>query len=113
MRPPSCGQSASSAKSSPALQVPTLFVGSSFVWKFAHVSRELEALQPSLFYYYDESVVDPRTTLITKKVEPFTDTWREDTFGKRLIIVAVLETYLPSDGQKFLTEIEKELDAPR
>ena len=71
--------------------------------------RELEVLQRSLFYYYDETVMAPGSTQ-TKKVEPFTDSWRADTF-KRLVIVAVLETYLPVDGQKFLGEIERELDA--
>ena len=48
--------------------------------------------------------------MITKKVEPFTDEWRTDTFGKRLFIVAMLESYLPGDGERFIAEIEKELD---
>ena len=97
-------------KGAPELQVPTLFVGSSFVWKFAHAARELELLQPSLVYFYDETVVETKTYAM-RKVEPFTDTWRSDTFGKRLIIVAVLETFLPEDGRKFIDEIAKELDA--
>jgi hypothetical protein len=97
-------------KGGPALKIPTIFVGSSFVWKFVRVSRELEVLQPSLFYYYDSSVVETTTMLITKKVEPFTDDWRKDTFGKRLFIVGILETYIPADGQKFLLELEKEID---
>ncbi len=93
----------------PELQVPTLFVGSSFVWKFVRVSNELENLRPSLFYYYDSSVVETSTMLITKKVEPFTPAWREDTLSKRLIIVGILETYIPGDGEKFFLELEKEL----
>jgi len=98
-------------KGGPSLKIPTLFVGSSFVWKFVRVSRELEVLQPSLFYYYDSSVVETTTMLITKKVEPSTDEWRKDTFGKRLFIVGILEAYLPSDGERFLQELEKELDS--
>lgn len=98
-------------KGGPGLHIPTLIVGSSFVWNFAHMSRELDVLSPSLVYFYDESVTDPKTRLITKKVVPFTDDWRKDTFARRLILVAVLETFLPADGQKFLNEVEKELDA--
>jgi len=94
-----------------SLRIPTIFVGSSFVWKFVRVSRELEVFQPSLFYYYDSSVVDTTTLMITKKVEPFTDDWRKDTFSKRLFIVGILETYIPSDGERFLAELEKEIDA--
>ncbi len=96
-------------KTPPGLQVPTLFVGSSFVWKFVRISNELENLRPSLYYYYDSSVVDTVTMLITKKVEPFTDAWREDTFSKKLIVVGILETYIPGDGEKFFLELEKEL----
>lgn len=94
---------------SAALQIPTLFVGSSFVWKFVRASRELELLRPSLFYYYDSSVVDTTTMLITKKVEPHTDAWRADTLV-RLIIVGILETYIPGDGERFFQELEEELD---
>lgn len=68
-------------------------------------------MQPSLFYYYDASVVETTTMLITKKVEPFTDDWREDTFEKRLFIVGILETYIPGDGERFFAELEKELDS--
>ncbi len=98
-------------KAPPSLKIPTLFVGSSFVWKFVRVSGELDVLQPSLFYYYDSSVVDTKTMLITKKVEPFTDEWRKDTFGKRLFIVGMLETYIPTDGERFFGELEKEIDS--
>jgi hypothetical protein len=95
---------------SPQLGIPTLYVGSSFVWSFAQVSRDLEVLSPSLVYFYDESVMDVKTQLTIKKVVPFTDDWRRDTFSRRLLIVAVLETYLPYDGEKFLGEIEREVD---
>lgn len=98
-------------KAPASLKVPTIFVGSSFVWKFVHVSRELDVLQPSLFYYYDSSVVETATMLVTKKVEPFTAGWREDTFSKRLFVVGMLETYIPGDGQRFLAELEQELDS--
>lgn len=93
------------------LHISTLFVGSSFVWNFAHMSRELDVLSPSLVYFYDESVTDPKTKILIKKVAPFTDDWRKDTFSRKLVLVAVLETFLPVDGQKFLDEVEKELDA--
>ncbi|MBX3198781.1 MAG: hypothetical protein KF850_01930 [Labilithrix sp.] len=94
------------------LHVPTLYVGSSFVWAFAQVTRERGALNPALCYFYDESVHDPLTTRFVKKVEPFTDTWRADTLARRLIIVVILETYLPVDGVKFLGELEAEIDSP-
>jgi hypothetical protein len=92
--------------SPPVLAIPTLFVGSSFGWMFADIARDLDVLQPSLFYYYDETSIDTKTRA-TKKLEPLTPSWRDDTFGKRLIVVAVLETYLPDDGAKFLSEIEQ------
>jgi hypothetical protein len=98
-------------KAPASFKVPTIFVGSSFVWKFVHASRELDMLQPSLFYYYDSSVVEVTSLLVTKKVEPFTDDWRKDTFSKRLFILGMLETYIPADGEQFLSELEKELDA--
>ncbi|HVJ92074.1 MAG TPA: hypothetical protein VM580_19870 [Labilithrix sp.] len=93
-----------------AVKLPTLFVGSSFVWAWTRVSSQLRVLQPSLFYYYDSSVVDTTTLLITKKVEPFTDGWREDTFGKRLVVLGILESYLPEDGAKFLNEVDKAIE---
>lgn len=95
------------------LRFPTLYVGSSFVWKFSQVTRELRAFSPAYVYFYDESIVDSDTTLIIKKVVPFTDEWRKDTFGRQVIIVGVLETFLPEDGKKFLDEVEKELDSRR
>lgn len=94
------------------LKIPTLFVGSSFVTKFAHIARDIGVLRPSLFYYYDRSVVETGTFATTKKVEPFTEVWRADTFGKRLFILGVLETFLPWDGETFLSELDKELDSP-
>lgn len=98
-------------KGSPELQIPTLFVGSSFVWKFAHASRELEVLQPSTVYFYDVTAVDVKSNAM-KPVEPFTDEWRRETFEKRFFLVAVLETFLPEDGRKFVGELEKELGLP-
>ncbi len=100
------------AKGTPALKVPTLFVGSSFLYKFIQISRELEVLRPSLFYYYNASVVDTTTVRITKKVEPFTEEWRKDTFSKRLFIVGLLETYIPHENVRFFEEIERELERP-
>ncbi len=100
-----------SATSAPAsLRVSTVFVGTSFVWKFVRIAKQLEVLRPALFYSYNSSVVDGDTLFIFKKVEPFTDAWRKDTLGKRLIIVGILETYLPTDGNQFFTELEEELD---
>lgn len=100
------------AKGPPALNVPTLFVGSSYLYKFLRVSQALEVFRPSLFYYYDAFVVDTTTTRITKRVKPFTDEWREDTFSKRLFIVGLLETYIPYENDRFFAEMIRELDAP-
>jgi hypothetical protein len=55
-------------------------------------------------------VVDTTTLLITKKVAPFTDDWRRDTFSKRFFVVGVLEAYLPDDGKKFFEELDQEMD---
>ncbi len=96
-------------ESAPALLIPTLFVGSSFVWNFTYVTRDIGVLSPSLFYYYDESSYDPKTGLFLEKIVPFTDKWRADTLSRRLYLVVVLETYLPVDGKKFIDELEKEL----
>jgi hypothetical protein len=96
-------------KAGEALRIPTLFVGSSFVWKFAHLSRDFDVLQPSLVYFYDATVMVTKTNEM-RKVEPYTEAWRRETFGKRLVIVAVLETFLPDDGKKFIGELEQELD---
>jgi hypothetical protein len=97
-------------RASPALQVPTLLVGSSFVTTFTKVTEHLQALRPSLHYYYDVSVLDTSTLAFVKKVEPFTEQWRADTFGKKLVVLGILETFLPEDGAKFLAEMDKELD---
>lgn len=100
------------AKGPPALRVPTLFVGSSYLYKFLRVTQALEVFRPSLFYYYDAFVVDTTTTRIVKKVEPFTDDWRVDTFSKRLFVVGLLETYIPYDNERFFAEMDREIDAP-
>jgi len=94
-------------------KVPTLFIGSSFLWKMVRLSRELEVYRPSLFYYYDRTVFETEHETIVGKVEPFTPKWREETFSKDLYVMDVLETYLPVQGQDFLSELEKELDDPR
>ncbi|MCA9588558.1 MAG: hypothetical protein KC657_24745 [Myxococcales bacterium] len=91
------------------LRVPTLFVGSSFLWQFVHVARALDVAKPSLFYYYDKSVLDTEALTFTKKVEPFTDAWRDDTFSKRLFVLGILETFIPEDGRVFLEELDREL----
>jgi hypothetical protein len=91
------------------LRVPTLFVGSSFLWQFVHVARALDVAKPSLFYYYDKSVLDTDTLTFTKRVEPFTEAWRADTFSKRLFVLGILETFIPEDGRVFLEELDEEL----
>lgn len=98
-------------KGGPGLHVPTLFVGTSFFTMATEISRQLDVLQPSLFYYYDARVSNTLTPADARDIEPFTDRWREDTFSKRLILVGILETFSPGDGMKFMAEIEKELDA--
>ncbi len=96
----------------PGLQLPTLFVGSSFVWTFGRVSHDLEVLRPSLFYYYNAQVVDLATMAPGPKVMPHTAKWREETFSKRLVVMGILETYLPADGESFIQEVEEEVDRP-
>jgi SGNH hydrolase-like domain, acetyltransferase AlgX len=87
-----------------------LFQGSSFTWKFVRVVGERGAFQPSLFYYYDSSVVDTKTLFITGSVTPYTPGWREDTFSRRVMLMVMLETYLPGDGERFLVEVETAID---
>lgn len=90
--------------------IPTLFVGSSFTFKFVRIASERGVLHPSLFYYYDRSVVETNDLLITGKVVPFSDGWRKDTFDKELFIVSILETFLPVDEESFFSEVEKAID---
>lgn len=90
--------------------IPTLLVGSSFTFKFVRILNERDVLHPSLFYYYDRSIVDTKTLAITGKVEPYTPGWRKQTFGKRLFIVTILETFLPVDEENFFEEMETAID---
>ena len=93
-----------------AFQIPTLFVGSSFLWKVVRISHDLEVFRPSLFYYYDKTIFETEHETIIGKVQPYTEGWRSDTWSKKLFIVDVLETYLPAQGLDFLDEIEKDAD---
>ena len=88
----------------------TLFEGSSFTWKLVHIARDRGVMSPSTFYYYDASVVDTTTLWITKPVIPGTSEWREDTFGKRVSFVVILESMLPGDGERFFVELENAVD---
>lgn len=90
----------------PALRVPTLYVGSSFVWQFLTITRELDVLEPSLFYYYDSRVIDGRTNETLRQVDVKSRAWREDTLSRRLIVVGMLESYLPGESDKFFAELE-------
>ena len=90
-------------------RIPTLIVGSSFMWKVSRISRQLELFGPTSFFYYNKTVFDTEHETTLGKVEPHTPAWRADT-SRRLIIVDVLESYLPGLGQDFLDDLESDLD---
>jgi hypothetical protein len=98
------------APSPERLRVPTLYVGSSFLYNVIRAARMLDVLQPSIFYFYDEHVIDTTTERVLGRVQADTDAWRRETFSKRVIVVDVLESQLPATNERFLTEIERGLD---
>jgi hypothetical protein len=99
-------------KGPPELRIPTLYVGSSFLFNVIRAARALDILQPSVFYFYDEHVIDTSDEHVRGPIQPGSDAWREETFSKSLFVLGVLESHLPDANDRFLDEIEEELLKP-